>query len=261
MTPKQRRSLFALFAAGAAAFFAPRAHGEEVHVAVASNFVGPLRKLSVEFRKQSGHELVIASGATGRLFAQIKNGAPFDVLLAADEKTPRQLDVEGLAVPGTRFTFAVGQLVLFSARPNFLADAPAVLRAGTFARLAIANPKLAPYGAAATAALRALGLLEKLTPKLVQGENIAQALQFIDSGNAELGFVAYSQVLESGKSRAGSLWLVPAELYPPIRQDALILRRSATRPGPREFVRFLKSDAARRLIAQAGYALPGKVAP
>lgn len=258
MTSKQRRIFVGLLALAAVAgvLAAPRARAEEINVAVAANFVGPLRKLATEFGKHSGHTLVITSGATGKLYAQIKNGAPFDLLLAADEKTPLKLESEGLTANGTRFTYAVGRLVLFSKRPEFLKDAPAVLRAGAFAHLAIANPKVAPYGAAALAVLDQLGLLEALTPKLVQGENIAQTLQFVESGNAELGFVAYSQVIEAGKLRAGSSWLVPAELYPPILQDAVVLKRSASRQASHDFARFLKSDAARRIIAEAGYTLP-----
>ena len=262
MTKKQRTSLVTLAALLALALGvllgARGARAEEARVAVASNFVGPMRKLSAEFTKRTGHATVIVSGATGKLYAQIKNGAPFDLLLAADQKTPRQLELDGLAAPGTRFTYAVGKLVLFSTKPNLAQEGAATLRAGSFSHLAIANPKLAPYGAAAVAVMTKLGLLEALTPKLVVGENIAQTLQFVESGNAELGFLAWSQVVEGDKPRAGSYWLVPDDLYPTISQDAVVLRNSAKNRAATAFAEFLKSDIAQRLIGEAGYAVPNK---
>lgn len=237
---------------------ARRAHAEEARVAVASNFVGPMRKLSAEFTKRTGHTTVVVSGATGKLYAQIKNGAPFDMLLAADEKTPRQLEADGLAAPNESFTYAVGKLVLFSPKANFVKDGPALLRAGSFEHLAIANPKLAPYGSAAVAVMTKLGVFEALSPKLVQGENIAQTLQFVESGSAEVGFVAWSQILEGGKPRAGSYWLVPESLYSPILQDAVVLRRASKNRAANAFAAFLKTDVALRVISEAGYATPSK---
>lgn len=234
------------------------ANAEEARVAVASNFVQPMRALSEAFSKRTHHRTVVISGATGKLYAQVKNGAPFDVLLAADEKTPRAIEDEGLAARGTRFTYAVGKLVLYSAQPNFVDAHGEVLRAKRFEHLAIANPKLAPYGSAAISVLKQLNLLQALEPKLALGENIAQTLQFVESGTAELGFVAWSQVLNAGKPRAGSFWVVPEHLYPAIRQDAVLLRKAEGNSAARAFIEFLKSDLARRLIAEAGYALPPK---
>jgi len=228
----------------------------EVQVAVAANFAGPLKTLAEAFQKKTGHSVVASSGATGKLYAQVKNGAPFEVLLSADDKTPTTLETEGLALAGTRFTYAIGKLVLFSSKPDFVDGAGAVLKAGKFSHLAIANPKTAPYGAAAIAALTQLKLLDALRPRFVEGENIAQTLQFVESGNAELGFVAWSQVLDKGKPRAGSYWLVPESLYPEIRQDAVALKTGEKNPAVAAFLGFLKSDAARKIIAESGYALP-----
>jgi molybdate transport system substrate-binding protein len=262
MTKKQRTTLAALVALLAIAIVvllgARGAHAEEARVAVASNFVGPMRKLSAEFTKRTGHTTVLVSGATGKLYVQIKNGAPFDVLLAADQKAPRQLESDGLAEAGTRFTYAIGKLVLFSTKPNLAQQGAAVLRAGSFEHLAIANPKLAPYGAAGMAVMTKLGVLDALTPKLVFGENIAQTLQFVESGNAELGFVAWSQIVEGSKPRAGSYWLVPDDLYPTISQDAVVLRKSAKNRAAIAFAEFLKSDVAQQLIREAGYAVPDR---
>lgn len=245
-----------LFAFLATFLFVESANADEVRIAVASNFVRPLQALSREFSKRTPHRIVVISGATGKLYAQVKNGAPFDILLAADEKTPSQLENEGLAANGTRFTYAIGKLVLYSAKPAFVDGEGNVLRSNQFEHLAVANPKLAPYGAAGMAVLSNLNLLDGLKPKLVFGENIAQTLQFVESGSAELGFVAWSQVIEAGKPRTGSFWLVPESLYPPIRQDAVVLRKAAKNTAARAFVDFLKSEAARGLVAEAGYALP-----
>ncbi|HET9954585.1 MAG TPA: molybdate ABC transporter substrate-binding protein [Polyangiaceae bacterium] len=228
----------------------------EVRVAVAANFATPLKVLASEFSKRTGHRVIPSSGATGKLYAQIKNGAPFEVLLAADDKVPAQLEAEGLTVPGSRFTYANGKLVLFSAKPGLVDAQGAVLRTGQFTHLAIANPKLAPYGAAAITVLTRLQLLQATQSKFVQGENIAQTMEFVVTGNAELGFVAWSQVLSDGKPRPGSYWMIPENLYPEIRQEAVILKPGAENPAARAWCEFLKGEPARATIAVLGYGLP-----
>jgi molybdate transport system substrate-binding protein len=185
----------------------------------------------------------------------VRQGGPYGVFLSADEATPRRLEAEGLGVPGTRLTYAVGRLVLWSARPGRVDDAGAVLREAAFRRLAVANPKLAPYGAAALEAMSRLGVLESLRPRLVQGENIAQTYQFVASGNAELGFVALSQVQADGRIASGSGWLVPSSLHAPLRQDAILLSPGRDNPAARALLAFLRSDAARALIRAHGYEL------
>jgi molybdate transport system substrate-binding protein len=233
---------------------APAAEPEApVRVAVAANFRAPMERIAEEFQRRGGAELSLSFGATGAFYAQIRNGAPFDVLLAADDQVPLRLEQEGLAVPGSRFTYAVGSLALWSARPGFVDAQGEVLRAGRFAHLAVADPKLAPYGAAAFAALRALGLQESLAPLLVQGENIGQTLQFVASGNAELGFVALSQIQRDGRLESGSAWIVPQALYPPIRQDAVILTAGRGRRGPVALVEFLRDPWCRTLMEGYGY--------
>jgi molybdate transport system substrate-binding protein len=230
------------------------ARADEVQVAVAANFTASAQAIADAFGKKTGHHATIISGATGKLYAQIESGAPFDLLLAADDATPAKLEAEGKIVPGSRFTYALGRLVLWSARPGFVDGAGAVLAKGGFAHLAIANPKIAPYGAAATQAMTALGLAEKLQPKLVVGENIAQTYGFVASGNAELGFVALSQVTPApGKPAAGSSWVVPQRLYSPIRQQAVWLRRAEKNPTARAFMDYLKGVEARAVIRDAGY--------
>ncbi|HEX2544982.1 MAG TPA: molybdate ABC transporter substrate-binding protein, partial [Ramlibacter sp.] len=193
--------------------------------------------------------------STGRFYAQIRNGAPFEVLLAADDETPQRLEAEGLARPGSRFTYATGQLVLWSAQPGVVDDHAAVLRQPPRGKLAIANPKLAPYGSAAMETLKNLGLLATWEPHLVQGENIAQAHQFVATGNAALGFVALSQVSEQGRITRGSGWIVPAKLHTPIRQDAVLLKAGASNPVAAVFLQYLRGDAARAVLRSAGYLL------
>jgi molybdate transport system substrate-binding protein len=233
----------------------------EVQVAVASNFEHPMRRIAAEFAKDTGHTAVIATGATGALFAQIENGAPFEVLLAADSKTPQRLESDGWVVPGSRFVYAIGVLVLWSARAGFVDGAGAVLRRGDFRHLAIANPKLAPYGAAATEALGALGLLDALRPKLAEGETIAQTQQFIASGSAELGFIALSQVAAADAPAAGSYWVVPAHLYTPLDQEAALLKRGASNPAAKALCDYLSRPKVRDSIRASGYGLPSNAAP
>ena len=229
------------------------AHAGEATVAVAANFAGPFARIGEAFTAATGHTLKVSTGATGAFHAQIKASAPFDVLLAADDATPRQLVAEGLAVPGSNFTYAIGKLVLWSAQPGFVDDQGAVLASGRFAHLAIANPKLAPYGAAAVEALKSRGLADALAPKLVTAETIAQAWQFVASGNAELGFVALSQVAVPGKPAAGSYWLVPASLYGQIRQDAVLLKVGEKNPAAVALLDYLQGDAAKATIQAWGY--------
>ena len=227
----------------------------EVQVAVAANFTAPMQKIAAEFEKDTGHKVLLSSGATGKFYAQIKNGAPFEVFLAADDETPAKLATEGDAVPGSRFTYAIGKLMLWSAQPGYVDDQGAVLKKSQFQHLAIANPKTAPYGAAAMEVLTHLNLLDAVQPKLVTGENIAQAHQFVATGNAQLGFVALSQVMENGKLTGGSGWPVPTKLYEPIRQDAVILAKGKDQPAAEALMKYLKGRKATAIIKSYGYDL------
>jgi len=226
---------------------------DEVSVAVAANFTAPMQKIAAGFEKDTGHKAVLSFGSTGKFYAQIKNGAPFDVLVAADEQTPAKLEKEGLGIPPSRFTYAIGKVVLWSAKSGVVDDKGEVLQKGNFAHIALANPKLAPYGAAAMETLSKLGLANTLQPKFVQGENIAQTYQFVTTGNAELGFVALSQVLKDGKLVSGSAWVVPPSLYTPIRQDAVILTKGRSNPAAAALMQYLKGDKAKAVIKSFGY--------
>jgi len=229
------------------------AQAGEVSVAVAANFTAPMQKIAPLFEAETGHKAVLAFGSTGRFYAQIKNGAPFDVLLAADDDTPAKLEREGQGVAGTRFTYAIGKLVLWSKQPGLVDDKGDVLKTGKFDKLALADPRLAPYGLAAIETLTRLGLLDSLKPKFVQGENIAQTWQFVATGNAPLGFVALSQVQADGKLKEGSAWVVPAALHTPIRQDALLLTRAKDNPAAAALLQYLRGDKARGIIRAYGY--------
>ncbi|MBC7684569.1 MAG: molybdate ABC transporter substrate-binding protein [Bdellovibrionales bacterium] len=231
------------------------AHADEVQVAVAANFTAPMKLIAANFERDTGHKVLASFGATGKFYAQVQNGAPFDILLAADDQTPARLEKEGAAVAATRFTYAVGKLVLWSAQPGLVDDKGEVLRKGAFAHVALADPKLAPYGAAAVEILRKLDLYEALEPKFVMGENIAQAHQFVASGAAPLGFVAMSQVIEGGKLKSGSAWFVPAGMYSPLRQDAVLLGKGRNNPAARAFLQYLKGERARSVIRSFGYDL------
>lgn len=233
---------------------ASSAHADEISVAVAANFTAPMQAIAAGFEKETGHKVQAAYGATGKFYAQIRNGAPFEVLLTADEETPARLIKENAAVAGSQFTYAIGKLVLWSAKPAIVDGAGAVLKAGGFNHLALANPKLAPYGAAAVEVMKGLGVYESIQPKIVTGESIAQTHQFISTGNALLGFVALSQVLKDGKIE-GSSWIVPATLYAPIRQDAVILEKGKGKPAAEALMKYLKSDKARAVIKSFGYEL------
>jgi molybdate transport system substrate-binding protein len=248
------KALFRVFAlALLATLLARPALAGEVNVAVAANFTAPMQKIATDFEQATGHKAQLAFGSTGKFYAQIRNGAPFDVLLAADDETPARLEKEGYAVSGSRFTYAIGQLALWSARPGYVDDKGDVLKKSAFEHLAIANPKLAPYGAAAVESLGKLGLLGSVESKFVQGENIAQTFQFVSSGNAELGFVALSQIYEDGKLKGGSAWRVPSNLHAPIRQDAVILVRGKDNPAALALMKHLKEDKARAIIKAHGY--------
>lgn len=225
----------------------------EVMAAVAANFTAPMKMLAKSFEQDTGHKLVLSFGSTGSFYAQIKNGAPFDVLLAADSDTPLRLEKDGLGVAGSRFTYATGRLVLWSPKAGVVDDQGSVLRSGKFQRLAIANPKLAPYGAAAMQVLANLGLEATVQPKLVQGENIAQAYQFTASENAQIGFVALSQVFMQGHVSQGSAWVVPAHLHAPLQQDAIVLRKGQDNPGAQALMVYLQSEKARRTLQTFGY--------
>ena len=224
---------------------------KEVKIAVAANFTEPAKEIAAAFEKAAGHKLVLSFGATGQFYAQITQGAPFEVLISADKATPAKAVTEGHAVAGTAFTYAVGKLVLFSKSLD-LANGEAVLKEAKFAKIAIANPATAPYGAAAIEVLKALGVHEPLQTKLVQGNNIAQTFQFIGTGNAELGFVALSQVIFA---KEGSRWTVPTRLYSAIAQDAVLLKTGADRESAKAFLAFLKGPAARAVIEKFGYGI------
>lgn len=230
------------------------AYAGEVRVAVAANFMPAMKLVAVAFEKQTGHLAVLTSGATGKFYAQITRGAPFDVFLAADQQTPARLEKEGVAVAGSRFTYATGKLVLWSAQPGLVDAQGDILKTGDFAKLAIAAPKLAPYGAAALETITRLGLLSRLEPRLVTGESIGQAFSFVATGHAALGFVALSQVLENGQIKSGSAWLVPAALHSPLRQDAVLLGQGAGNPAAVMLLAFLKTENAQSVMRSFGYA-------
>ncbi len=230
--------------------FAAESAADEITVAVATNFVGAMNALVERFEATSGHDVLVSSGSTGGHYAQIKNGAPFEAFFAADTERPRLLEAEGLAVPGSRFLYAVGRVALWSTRANYVDADGTVLEVGDFRHLAIANPELAPYGAAARDVLTARALWDRLRPRLAMGQDIGQAYGFVQTGNAELGFVAWAQLKQPGREIAGSYWLVPASLHRPIEQEAVLLRDV---PAARALLEFMKSSEAREIIRGYGY--------
>ncbi len=253
---KARMRRYALHAMAAAALILAlptRLAAAEVSVAVAANFTAPMKLIAQGFARDTGHQASLAFGATGQLYAQIRNGAPFAILLSADEATPIKLDQEGLAVAGSRFTYATGRLVLWSRTPGFVDDRGEVLNGGAFNRLAIAHPKLAPYGQAALQTLDRMSLRERIAPRIVEGSNIAQAYQFAATGNAQLAFVALSQVYENGRVKAGSAWVVPASMHAPIRQDAVLLPPGRGNAAAAALLKYLQSEAAKTIIRAYGY--------
>jgi molybdate transport system substrate-binding protein len=227
---------------------APAAAGQ-VNVAVAANFTEPAKEIAALFKQKTGHDAQLSFGASGQFLTQIMQEAPFQVFLSADQERPKKAVEAGLAVADSRFTYAVGKLVLWSKTPG-LVKGEDTLTSGAFTKLSICDPAAAPYGQAAVDTLKSLKLYETLQPKFVQGANINQAFQFVDTGNAEIGFVALSQVI---KSKEGSRWDVPQSLYPPIRQDAVLLKKGADNEAARAFVEFLKSPEARAVIKSFGY--------
>ncbi len=231
------------------------AQAAEVSVAVAANFTAPMQKIAAAFEQDTGHKAVLSFGSTGKFYAQIKNGAPFQILLSADDETPVRLEGESAALSGTRFTYATGRLVLWSKQVGVVDDKGEVLRRGAFEHIAIANPKTAPYGAAAMEVLTKLGLAAQLQPRFVQGENIGQTHQFVMTGNATLGFVALSQVTVDGKIKEGSAWIVPANLHKPIRQDAIVLTPGKDNQAATALMAYLKGDKAKAIILSFGYEL------
>ena len=248
-------SLSRLVAALGASLFAGLTHAAEVHIAVAANFTAPINEIAAAFEKASGHKVIAAFGPTGGLYTQIKHGAPFEVFLAADDSTPARLEAEGEILAGSRFTYAIGKLVLWSASAGYVDAEGEVLRRNEFNHLSIGNPKTAPYGLAATQVLGKLGLIDAVKPKLVEGTNITQAYQFVATGNAELGFVALSQVYKDGQITAGSAWIVPEDMYEPIRQDAVILNKGKDNPAAAALVDYLKGPKAAAVIKSYGYDL------
>jgi len=251
-TMKQRLPFERFTIAGIFLLAAGSALAGEARVAVASNFAATAKALEISFEQQTDHEVRLVFGSTGKHYAQIRNGAPVNVLLAADEWRPRLLEEEGVAVRGSRFTYARGRLVLWSSEAGYVDGEGRVLEEGDFRHLAIANPKLAPYGAAAQEVLETLDLWDQLGKRIVRGENIAQALQFVDSGNAELGFVAAAQVSPERRT-SGSRWVVPETLHSPIDQQAVLIRDE---PAARDFLLFLGSDEAKEIIRRSGYEVP-----
>jgi len=250
MTPTFRRTLFAV----ALIATALQARAGDLQVAVAANFSSAARKIAAQFEQDTGHAVKLSFGSTGKFYAQIEAGAPFDVLLAADQATPGRLVGDGKALPATLRTYAIGRLVLWSADPKLVDGQGEVLKSGRWKHLSIADPKLAPYGQAARETLAALGLTDAVQARVVTGENIGQALQFVQSGSAEVGFVALGQVQPpDGAAVPGSMWIVPDRLYAPIRQDAVVLARSPARAVAAEFVDYLASDKARAVIKACGY--------
>ena len=244
-----RRIVFAL-GLGAAA----PAAAAEATIAVAANFRPVLDQLEPAFEAATGHDIILVSGSTGKIYAQIAHGAPFDVFLAADRERPVRLEAAGLAVAGSRFTYAVGRLALWA--PKETETGVRQLAYNDFHRIALANPDLAPYGAAAQEVIVALGLGDATAQKRVLGENVAQAFSFVRTGNAEIGFVALSQVLSLPEDERGAYWTPPGHLYNPIDQDAVLLAQGEDNPAARAFLLFLKSEKAHAIIERAGYSLP-----
>lgn len=242
---------FFFFVIGAATLTA-RLAADELKLAVAANFTDALQTLAPQFEKHSGHQLVPVFGSTGKFYLQIKNGAPFEVFLAADVRHPQLLESEGGALKGTRFTYAVGKLVLWSPRENFVDAAGKVLEGPTFKFAAIANPELAPYGRAAKEYLVAKKLWQKLQGRLSTGQDIGQTFAFVQTGNAELGFVALSQIQQPGKKNPGSYYAIPAQHYQPLEQQAIQLKDSAAATA---FMRFLNTPGAKKIIRAYGYGL------
>lgn len=227
---------------------------EQVLVAVAANFVPPFREIAIEFEKSTGHQLQVAAGSSGNFYSQIKNGAPFDVFFSADMERPKLLEDDGLGVKDSRFTYAIGRIVLWSPNAD-LVKGEETLRSKKFKRLAIASPKTAPYGVAAMQALQKLELWESLQPQIVMGESLGQTIGFIESGNAQLGFVAVSQILDPKLKGHGSRWDVPSNLHEPIKQDVILLTKGKDNPAAKALLEFMNGPEAKKIIERYGYEL------
>lgn len=249
------RGAFAALSLSFALAAAPACAGE-VRAAVAANFSAPMERIVSLFQKETGHAVKVSLGSSGKFYAQIRNGAPYDLFIAADDELPKKLVQEGRAVAETRFVYAVGRLVLWSLQPDLVDDRGQILNRNGFSKLAIADPRLAPYGVAAKETLEKLTMWNAMQRKLVKGENITQTYQFIATENAELGFVALSQIMQDGKVTKGSWWLVPPEMHKPIRQGAVLLAGTQDAEAARAFLAFLKGDKARAVMRGYGYELP-----
>ena len=236
--------------------YATSLRAEEAMVAVAANFSAPMQQIAALFQKETGHQIKLSFGASGGIYAQIKNGAPFDLFLSADQLTPQKLEAEGLGVPNSRFTYATGQLVLWSKQEGLVDAKGHVLQNKSIQRIALANPKLAPYGAAAMETMTNLGLLKELQSKLVQGDNIAQTYQFVWTQNAQIGFVALSQVFANGKITSGSAWIVPGNLHQPIQQDVILLRKGQDNKAATALLLYLKGEQAKKIMKSFGFLSP-----
>ncbi len=232
---------------------AANAQAAEIKVAVASNFANTLKEIAVEFQRDTGHQLAITPGATGKFYAQISNGAPFDVFLSADDETPRKLAQEGKAIAASQFTYAIGRLALWSPSPDLVDKNADILKTDKFKYIAIANAKVAPYGQAAVQTMQKLGVLSKIEPRVVQGESIAQTFQFVSTGNAQLGFVALSQIFENGKIKTGSAWIVPEEMHEQLKQDAVILQSCKNTAACQALMDYLKSEKIKKMMSSYGY--------
>jgi molybdate transport system substrate-binding protein len=249
-----------LMLAVASTLFFVAAQAGEVTVAVAANFTAPMQHIAKAFEQDTGHKAQLAFGATGKFYAQIKNGAPFAVLLAADDETPARLEKEGLAIASTRFTYATGRLALWSKSPNLVDDKGEVLRNNNLnkigiQKIALADPKLAPYGRAAMEVIHKLGVQDNVVSKLVQGESIGQTYQFVSTENAQLGFVALSQISVDGRITQGSAWVVPQSMHAPLKQDAVLLKVGKDNAAAHALLKYLQGDTAKAIVTRYGYAL------
>jgi molybdate transport system substrate-binding protein len=234
------------------ALFATQGEAEEVKIAVAANFTDATREIAPLFEKATGHTARISYGSTGKLYAQIEHGAPFELFLAADTKRPIRAEREGLAVAGSRFVYAKGKLVLWSVKPDLFKNGEAFLKSDAFDHLALANPKTAPYGLAAEQVMQHIGAFDKLIPRLVKGDSISQTFQFVATGNAEAGFVALAQI-KGWEGEAGTLWMIPEDYYAPIEQAAVLLKKGESNPAAIAYLDFLKGATAREVIEHYGY--------
>lgn len=249
MKPKTK-TLVAALTLAVSGLAAGQALAGQTNVAVAANFTGAAKEIARAFEETTGHEAILSFGSTGKLYTQITQDAPFEVFLAADAARPEKLTEEGLAVTGSRFTYAIGKLVLWSKDPAAVTGED-TLKTADFEKISICNPVAAPYGAAAVETMKALDVYDALKPRFVEGANVTQAHQFVETGNAEVGFVALSQVIDDD---SGSRWEVPQEFYEPIRQDAVLLNKGADSEAAAAFMAFLKQPEARSIIVKFGYA-------